>query len=367
MEDILEKKKVVFIASEFATGMIPFASTIINTLSQDERFEVHSICVNSVKHNYRGLVGKEANPVFVDYPNNKIIKLLYKVWPYKVVRVIEQVCQKYNPDVVHFLTGDFTLATYVKLNRNKKFYYTVHDLHPHEVKASSIFEKILFKIIAFGYKICRESIDNLTTSSFTQLDELRVLYRDKKCKYTPFPTLVTPSMIKGNHVPPELMDMSDYILFFGSVNSYKGVDLLISAFENSNLLGKTKLVIAGKGLDYSFNSDDIIRLNRFISDEEVASLFRHARLIVYPYISATMSGVLSVAYYFRKFVLASDVPFFKENSTENIAFFKAGDVNDLRVQMEKIYKENNSTNMVSYDKLYSSKTLADSYWELYKD
>lgn len=47
------KKKILFVASEFASGMIPFAATAINALAKDDRFEVHCLCVNSGIYSYR--------------------------------------------------------------------------------------------------------------------------------------------------------------------------------------------------------------------------------------------------------------------------------------------------------------------------
>lgn len=360
-------KKVLFIASEYASGMIPFAVTVINTLSQDKRFNIRCICVNSNKHTYRGLIKESAQPIFIEYPKSKIKKMFYKIWPFKIIQAIRRLSNDYQPDVIHFLTGDFTLALFVANNVNDKFYYTVHDLHPHQVQTTSLIDKLIFKDIIWGYEKCRNSIAHLTTSSLVQLDELKQLYKNKTCIYTPFPTLVTPAIQNGTNHPIELQNISDYILFFGSVNSYKGVDLLIEAFENSKVSEKIKLVIAGKGLDYKIHSKNIIRLNRYIDDDEVAVLFRKAKFIVYPYISATMSGVLSLAYYFNKIVLASDIPFFKENATQNVTFFKNGNIGDLQLKLEDMvlntitYK----IDITSYDRLYGTKALADSYWNLY--
>ena len=93
-------------------------------------------------------------------------------------------------------------------------------------------------------------------------------------------------------------NVKEYILFFGTVDKYKGVDLLVDAY--CNLTCKSlKLVIAGRGFDIETHNENIIRINRFIEDEEVAYLFKKAKFIVYPYRSATMSGVLSLAYYFK--------------------------------------------------------------------
>lgn len=52
-----------------------------------------------------------------------------------------------NPDAVHFLTGDFTLALYICLNNKRTFYYTVHDLHPHEVVRKTLLGYLMQNIL----------------------------------------------------------------------------------------------------------------------------------------------------------------------------------------------------------------------------
>ena len=82
-----------------------------------------------------------------------------------------------------------------------------------------------------------------------------------------------------------------------------------------------------------------------------------------------MSGVLSIAYYFNKLVLTSDIPFFKDNATDSVSFFKVGDVEDLQLKMEDIltHKKSYQPDKTSYCRIYSALALADSYWKLYND
>ena len=116
------KKKILFVASEFASGMIPFAATAINALAKDDRFEVHCLCVNSGIYSYRNIILQEANPVFLEYPKSKMMKLFYKLWPLEIIKHLSQLEKSINPDAVHFLTGDFTLALYICLNNKRTFY-----------------------------------------------------------------------------------------------------------------------------------------------------------------------------------------------------------------------------------------------------
>ena len=365
----MKKKKVLLVASEYAPGMIPFATTVINTLAQDDRFDVRCLCVNSGKKGYRTLISNEVRSTYIEYPGNKLAKLVYKFCPFRIIRSIECIYKEFLPDVVHFLTCDFSLSFFIMLHPKKEYFYTVHDLHPHETKASSLFRRMLLNYIAWGCRKCRDNIDNLTTSSQSQFHELQQIYKNNKwCAFTHFPTLINSSIQNGNAVPTELENVDDYVLFFGSVSTYKGVEVLIAAYEKSSLSSSnTKLVIAGKGLQCKFSSSNIIRINRFIDDDEVAMLFKKAKFVVYPYLSATMSGVFSLAFYFQKKVLASDIPFFKENEIANVTFFSANDVNDLKLKLEGIASGAISSNIdvKGYDKLYGDQALADSYYELY--
>ena len=131
-----------------------------------------------------------------------------------------------------------------------------------------------------------------------------------------------------------------YILFFGRIEPYKGVELLIDAFEKSNLSQNgVKLVIAGKGkIKYGPKSNDnnIIILNRFIPNEELASLIFHCKYVVLPYISATQSGCVMSAYAFNKPILATSVgnlPVDVENDVTGL-ICEPNNVDDLVKKMD---------------------------------
>lgn len=363
---MITKKKVLFIASEFASGMIPFAAKIINTLANDGRFEIYALCVCSGNQTYRGLIDSEAHPFFVDYPTAKWEKMIFKIWPFRIIKQLEYMQAIFKPDTVHYLTGDFTLANYVFYHHQANICYTVHDMHPHEVKLSSFLERILFRLITRGYRIMRDSANNLTTSSYTQLQELKKMYPLKNIEFTPFPSLVTPDIEQGGQTVRELVNCNRYILFFGSVQEYKGVQLLIDAYNQSALPGEMNLVIAGKGIDLENMNGHIIRINRFIDDHELRSLFERAEAVIYPYLSATMSGVLSIAYYFKKKVILSDIPYFRDNKTKACTFFHVGNIDDLTQKLNELLSDNSQPVEDSgYEELYSDKAMSDAYYNFY--
>jgi len=108
-----------------------------------------------------------------------------------------------------------------------------------------------------------------------------------------------------------------WILFFGTALEHKGLEYLIQA---EPLITKkhpdAKIVIAGKGQEkyYSFikNRDKYILLNRFIDYKEGALLFQKSMIIVLPYITGTVSGIIPVAYAFKKPIVATKVGCFDE-------------------------------------------------------
>ncbi|MFW5804884.1 MAG: glycosyltransferase family 4 protein [bacterium] len=101
------------------------------------------------------------------------------------------------------------------------------------------------------------------------------------------------------------IDISDSpvinLLFFGRIEYYKGLDLLLEAFD---LIGKKNpklnLHIYGKGkidrYDIVVKHDKrIIVNNNWISEEDITDIFKNAHICVLPYRKASQSGVVGIA------------------------------------------------------------------------
>ena len=105
------------------------------------------------------------------------------------------------------------------------------------------------------------------------------------------------------------------LLFFGLIREYKGLKVLIQAF---NLLSNEyQLVIAGECYEdvdeykqliaKSDYSSSIKFVNEFISDDKVPYFFSAADAVVLPYLNATQSGVTAIAMHFEVPVIASKI------------------------------------------------------------
>ena len=110
----------------------------------------------------------------------------------------------------------------------------------------------------------------------------------------------------------------NYMLFFGLVRAYKGLDLLLGAFGCvKDQLPNLQLIIAGEFYEDEDKyraqiaqlglSDRVIIRNEFIPDGDLRKYFGAADLIVQPYKTATQSGVTQVAFHFEKPMLVTNV------------------------------------------------------------
>lgn len=102
-----------------------------------------------------------------------------------------------------------------------------------------------------------------------------------------------------------------YVMFFGYVRDYKGLDILLDAWRLLKDEGKTatrKLLVVGevygskekylKQIERLGLQNDVVFHNHFVPDSEVAEWFSVADMVALPYKSATQSGVTQVAYAF---------------------------------------------------------------------
>ncbi len=109
-----------------------------------------------------------------------------------------------------------------------------------------------------------------------------------------------------------------YVLFFGFIRAYKGLDLLLQAFADPRLKElNVKLLVAGEfygdpkpymeQIEQLGIADRVVLHTDFIPDSEVNRYFRSADIVAQPYKSATQSGVTQIAYHFEKPMLVTRV------------------------------------------------------------
>ncbi|MBS1923921.1 MAG: glycosyltransferase [Bacteroidetes bacterium] len=121
-----------------------------------------------------------------------------------------------------------------------------------------------------------------------------------------------------------------YLLFFGFIRKYKGLDILLQAMpliKNKNL----KLIVAGEFYESKEEylnlikahhlENAIILRDEYIPKDDVRYYFSVADLVVQPYRSATQSGVTQIAYSFDKPMVVTNVGGLPEMVTDGISGF----------------------------------------------
>jgi glycosyltransferase involved in cell wall biosynthesis len=113
---------------------------------------------------------------------------------------------------------------------------------------------------------------------------------------------------------PRVCEDDHQILFFGRIWEYKGLEYLIRAEPLITArVPDARIVIAGRGEDFAryrrlmVHPERFTVYNEYVSDSQRAELFQRASVVALPYIDASQSAVIPVAYTYAKPVVATSV------------------------------------------------------------
>ena len=247
--------------------------------------------------------------------------------PFSWCKAAKEIRRK-QPDVVvfaywmSFMAPAFgTLAAHCrKAKSHTKCIGLIHNMIPHE-------PNLLDKLFP-PYFVRR--MDGFIALSQAVADDIKKVL-SKACKSEDCPSkkiAVTPHPLYDHY--GELLPKADsrralgldegvrYVLFFGLVRAYKGLDLLLEALADARLKeADVRLIVAGEFYDdeqpYRDKiqalglSERVVLHNHFIPNDEVNRYFSAADIVCQPYRSATQSGVTQIAYHFAKPMLVTDV------------------------------------------------------------
>ncbi len=149
-------------------------------------------------------------------------------------------------------------------------------------------------------------------------------------------------------------DHEKTILFLGRIKPYKGIEHLLTAFQQLAERDATyRLIIAGephKGSEgyleeirrivaRDFGQGRVVLKFQFIPDEKMELYLKAADVLVLPYKDIFQSGILFLAYNFGLPVVATDVGSFREEIVEGETGFicKPGDAADLARTLETYF------------------------------
>lgn len=252
------------------------------------------------------------------------------------------------------------------LNKNIKQIAVLHNVIPHEKK---FFDK------AFTNYFLKKT-DGFIVMSDSVLKDLLKL--KPEAKYTRIDHPVYNHF--GEKIDQEkalnklgLDSTKKTLLFFGFIREYKGLDLLLKAFE---LLGNDyQLLIAGEIygdfskyeelINASKKQKDIHLFTDYISDNEVPLFFSASDVCILPYKSATQSGITAISNHFCLPIIATDVGGLKETIINKETGLIVEKVNEkeiskvIKTYFDKDYKNQFSQKIALQNKVNSWDNFAE--------
>jgi glycosyltransferase involved in cell wall biosynthesis len=204
-----------------------------------------------------------------------------------------------------------TISRIVRLLTQKPVIAITDNVIPHEKRMGDRFLTSFFV----------NSVDRFVSLSKTVLNDLESFDKKKIKTYYPHPLYDNFGQKINKEIAKQELNLSlddRYILFFGFIRDYKGLDLLLYALNNNKIRGLgIKLLVAGEFYSnetYYMNlikelnlAESIVLHTQFIPNTEVYRYFCACDVVVQPYKNATQSGVTQIAYHFDKPMITTKV------------------------------------------------------------
>ncbi|PSK89233.1 glycosyltransferase [Taibaiella chishuiensis] len=164
-------------------------------------------------------------------------------------------------------------------------------------------------------------VDAFISMSHEVLRDLRTFTKDKPALFSPHPVYDNYGDALPKAEAREFLKLNTggrYILFFGYIRKYKGLDLLFEAMADERITrAGIRLIVAGEYYGdkeyYEQLADKLGIRDRldlftdFIPNSEVRYYFSAADCVVQPYRTATQSGISQIAYHFEKPMIVTNV------------------------------------------------------------
>ena len=267
-----------------------------------------------------------------------------------------------------------TLLRKAKKNKHTKVISILDNVIPHEKRAGDVpFTKYFLK-----------PVDAFISMSHEVLNDLR--------KFEPVkPALFSPHPVYDNYGDPidkrearKLLNLdpdAKYIMFFGYIRKYKGLDLLLEVMADERFAKENiKLIVAGEYygdreeyealIDRLGIRDRLHLFTDFIPNTEVKNYFSAADAVVQPYRTATQSGISQIAYHFEKPMIVTNVGGLPEIVPDNmVGFVTPVDKQLIAEAIIRFYTENKeqsfAENIKEEKKKYSWDYFTDNIRKVY--
>lgn len=268
------------------------------------------------------------------------------------------------------------IARIIRKNNHSKVISIIDNIIPHEKRPG---DRILG-----NYWV--NSVDGFIAMSRLVLDDLNSFDKEKPKLYCPHPLYDNFGEIISKDEARKKLELDsdyNYILFFGFIRDYKGLDLLLEALTYNNLSEyNVKLIVAGEFYTDSKPYMDFIEKNNlhdnliletdFIPDNDVAKYFCACDIVVQPYKDATQSGVTQIAYHFHKPMITTNVGGLAEIVPDGkVGYVVKPDPKEISDAIIKFYREDKERefieNVIKEKSKYSWENIIDTIDTLFSE
>ena len=279
----------------------------------------------------------------------KITSEVNSINPFNWIKVATKI-NKEKPDLViirywlPFMSP--CLGTIARLlNKKIKILAITDNVIPHEKRLGDRF------LTAYFIKSC----DAYLTLSKSVLEDLTQFTKSAFKKFIPHPIYDTfgEKVSKSEAIQNLALNSRDrYLLFFGFIRKYKGLDLMLKAMTDDRIkdLG-VKLIVAGEFYEDKEEyislintlgiKSQVILHSAFISSDDVKNYFCASDMITQTYKTATQSGVTQIAYHFERPMLVTDVGGLAEIvPNDRVGYVTSQDPNDISDVIVDFYENN---------------------------
>ena len=227
--------------------------------------------------------------------------------PLRQLRTIRSIMREivdFAPDVVHYQGFHPWFDLALALWHRYPLVFTVHDFQAHP--GDKLTQKTPFWLEMLARRRAEQIIVHSQHVGTLMMQQLGGAGENLS---------LVPHIQIGQDLSSSMAEEEEHlILFFGRIWEYKGLEYLIRAEPSiSARVPRVRILIAGQGEDFSryarmmVHPERFIVDNEFISEERTAEYFRRASIVVLPYIEASQSGVIPLAYSAAKPVVATEV------------------------------------------------------------
>lgn len=238
-----------------------------------------------------------------------------------------------------------TIARIIRRNKKSKVVAIADNIIPHEkMTGGNLLSRYFVK-----------SCDGFIVMSRAVLNDLDKFDKVRPRKFSPHPLYDNFGEAVSKSLAKKKLDLDEttkYILFFGFIREYKGLDLLIKAFADDRFRKlPVKLLIAGEFyidgkpyldlIDSLGLKEKIVLRTEFIENKDIVNYFCASDIVAQPYKDATQSGVTQIAYHFDKPMLTTNVGGLSEMVPDGkVGFVVAPDVNEISEALLRFFNEN---------------------------